>query len=109
MLETIFGSKCREQVLQFILANENGYASQIARFYNISTDPVIKQLNRLETGGVLVSKSYGKSRIYNFNPRYTFLEELKVLLLKARDCYKEDLKESLIMIRKRPRRNGKPL
>ncbi len=99
MLEPIFGSKYREQVLQFILANESGYGTEIKNFYKIGLDPVQKQLERLELGSVLVSKNIGKTIVYSFNPRYAFLDELKTLLIK----------EQLTMNRKRPRRQGKPL
>ena len=109
MLEPIFGSKCREQVLQFILANESGYATQIAKFYNITVDPVQKQLERLEFGGILISQKVGKTILYGFNPRYAFLDELRSLLLRAKEFYKPELKENLSNIRKRPRRKGKPL
>jgi len=109
MLEPIFGSKCREQVLQFILAFEAGYATQIKNFYGIGLDPVQKQLEKLEFGGVLISQNIGKTIIYSFNPRYAFLEELKSLLLKARTFYKPELIEQLTKSRKRPRRQGKPL
>lgn len=109
MLSVLFGSKCREQVLQFILANDTGYGTQIKNFYSIGLDSVQKQLEKLELGGVLVSLNIGRTIVYSFNPRYAFLEEIKVLLLKAREFYKPELKENLIMIRKRPRRQGKPL
>lgn len=109
MLEPVFGSKCREQVLQYILANDSGYATQIKSFYKIGLDPVQKQLEKLELGGVLVSNPVGKTIVYSFNPRYAFLDELKALLLKAREYYKPELKEQLLMGRKRPRRQGKPL
>jgi hypothetical protein len=109
MLESLFGSLCREQVLQYILANDNGYATQIKNFYDIRLDSVQKQLERLEFGGVLVSQNLGKTVVYSFNPRYAFLEELKALLLKAREFYKPELKELLENPRKRPRRQGKPL
>ncbi len=109
MLEPIFGSKCREQVLQYILANDSGYGTQIKNFYKIGLDPVQKQLEKLELGGVLVSQNIGKTIVYSFNPRYAFLDELKSLLLKAREFYKPQLLEQLTMSRKRPRRQGKPL
>ena len=109
MLEPIFGSKCREQVLQFILAFESGYATQIKTFYGIGLDPVQKQLEKLEVGGVIISKNIGKTIVYSFNPRYAFLDELKALLLKAREFYKPELIEQLTISRKRPRRKGKPL
>jgi len=109
MLEAIFGSKNRERVLQFILANGDGYAKEIADFYNTSLDPIQKQLEKLELGGVLVSKSVGRTRVFVFNPRYAFTKELKALLEKAREYYSPDEIERLTMGRKRPRRSGKPL
>ena len=109
MLQPLFGSKCREQVLQFILVFESGYATQIKDFYKIGLDPVQKQLVKLELGSVLVSQNVGKTIVYSFNPRYAFLDELKALLLKAREFYKPELIEQLTMSRKRPRRQGKPL
>ncbi len=109
MLETLFGSKNRERVLQFILANGEGYAKEIADFYNTSLDPVQKQLEKLELGGVLVSKNVGRTRLFMFNPRYAFLDELKSLLSKARSYYEPEEIERLTMRRKRPRRANKPL
>ena len=109
MLEPLFGSLCREQVLQFILAFETGYATEIKTFYSIGLDPVQKQLEKLEFGGVLVSQNVGRAIVYSFNPRYAFLNELKSLLLRAREFYKPELIEQLTNIRKRPRRQGKPL
>ena len=109
MLEPIMGSKCKEQVLQFILANNSGYGTQIKNFYKTGLDPIQKQLSKLELGGVLVSKNVGKTIVYSFSPRYAFLDELKNLLLKARTFYKPELIEQLTMSRKRPRRQGKPL
>jgi len=109
MLEALFGSKNRERVLQFVLANENGYAKEIADFYGSSVDPIQKQLEKLELAGVFVSKTVGRTRVFMFNPRYAFLDELKVLLEKARGYYDPEEIEKLTMQRKRPRRAGKPL
>lgn len=109
MLEELFGSKNRERVLQYILANGQGYAKEIADFYGSSTDPIKKQLERLELGGILVSQTVGRTRLFMFNPRYAFKEELISLLKKAREYYSEEEKELLTKQRKRPRRTGKPL
>lgn len=109
MLEVLFGSKNRERVLQFILANNEGYAKEIADFYGSSLDPIQKQLEKLELAGVLVCKSVGRTRLFMFNPRYAFLNELKALLEKARTYYPPEEIERLTMRRKRPRRTGKPL
>jgi len=109
MLETLFGSKNRERVLQFILANKEGYAKEIADFYGTSLDPIQKQLEKLEQGGVLVNRTIGRTRLFTFSPRYAFLDELKSLLEKARSYYPQEEIERLTMRRKRPRRTGKPL
>ncbi len=109
MLEDLFGSKNRERVLQFILANDQGYARQIADFYGSSIDPIQKQLERLEQGGILVSQTVGRTRLFMFNPRYAFRKELIALLEKARSFYPESEIERLTKQRKRPRRTGKPL
>jgi predicted transcriptional regulator len=109
MLETLFGSKNRERVLQYILANDEGYAKEIATFYATSLDPIQKQLEKLEIGGVLVSQTAGRTRLFTFNPRYAFLKELTALLEKAKSYYPPEEIERLDMGRKRPRRKGKPL
>ena len=109
MLEPILGSKNAERVLMFILARDQGYTREIARFSGADPDSVQKQLVRLELGGLLVSKSEGRTRLYRFNPRYSFLKELKALLNKALTFYPPDEQERLMVVRRRPRRKGKPL
>ncbi len=108
MLEPIFGSKNRERVLVFIQARDTGYAREIARFFDTDHFPIQKQLERLENGGVVVSKVVGRTVLYEFNPRYALLNELKAMLDKAISFYPEDLQERLLMNRRRPRRRGKP-
>ncbi len=109
MLEPILGSLSCERVLVFILSRKEGYAREIARFFDTDLNPVQKQLEKLELGGVLVSKTAGRTRLYSFNPRYPFLNELKSLMEKALSFYPEEEREELVMSRRRPRRRGKPL
>ena len=109
MLEPLLGSKSSERVLIFLLAREESYAREIARFFSISLDAVQKQLRKLERGGVLVSRTAGRTRMYRFNPRYPFLKELSALLKKALSFYPEEERENLLMNRRRPRRSDKPL
>ncbi len=103
MLEPLLGSANSERVLMFIFAREAGYAREIARFFGVSLTPIQKQLEKLEFGGVLVSRKIGRTRLYTFNPRYPFLDELKALLEKALLFYPEEQRERLIMYRRRPR------
>jgi predicted transcriptional regulator len=109
MLETLLGSASSERVLIFLTARGEGYAREIARFFDTSLAPIQQQLEKLEFGGILVSRSAGRTRLYTLNSRYPFLAELKALLDKALTFYPEDLREDLIMNRRRPRRAEKPL
>lgn len=109
MLEPLLGSKNAERVLMFILARNEGYIREIARFFGADPDSIQKQLAKLESGGILVSRTAGKTRLYSFNPRYPFLKQLKALLEKALSFYKKEEREKLLMNRRRPRQRGKPL
>ena len=108
VLEPLFGSKNRERILIFIHAREEGYAREIARFYDTDYYPIYDQLGKLEAGGVIVSRKVGRTVIFQFNPRYALLNELRALLEKALSFYPEDLQEQLMFNRRRPRRKGKP-
>lgn len=110
-LAGLFGSMDKERVLQFILARNRAYATQIAKFYKVNTSQIVKQLESLEFDKVVVSFQYGKVRLYEFNPQYYFRDELKALLLKSREIIKiqePELYNSLVMVKTAPRRKGKP-
>lgn len=109
MLESVLGSISCERVLIFLVARDEGYAREIATFYATSLAPVQKQLDKLEAGGVLVSKTVGRTRLYLFNPRYPFLAELQAFLSKALFFYEQELQSRLLLDRRRPRRRAKPL
>ena len=109
MLESLFGSVNRERVLIYIFARGEGYAREMARFFQTDLLGIQRQLVKLENGGVLYSRKAGRTRLYSFNPRYPFLSELNSLLEKAISFYPEEAREKLLMARIRPRRKDKPL
>ena len=109
MIEPIVGSRSSEQVFIFLVARENGYATEIARFFDADLYAIQRQLDRLESADVLVSKKIGRTRVFQFNPRYPFLKELKALLTRVLEYYPDKVKEKLIMNRRRPRKKDKPL
>jgi hypothetical protein len=109
MIEAFLGSLSRERVLLFICARKEGYAREIARFYETDLAPIQQQLDKLELAGVLASRTAGRTRLYLFNPRYAFLKEFKALLDKVISFLPPDERERLVMVRRRPRRRGKPL
>lgn len=108
MIAGLTGSINKERALMFLVARGRGYAREIARFFDVPLDPIQKALDSLERSGVLVSRQVGKTLEYEFNPLYALRDELRALLEKALALYPEELKETLLGVRQRPRRKGKP-
>jgi len=109
MLRPILGSENGERVLLFLLARKEGYATEIARFFEVDLYSIQRQLDKFERGSLLVSRTVGRTRLYTFNPRYPFLRVLTALLERALSFYPEPTRQKLLMNRRRPRRRGKPL
>jgi DNA-binding MarR family transcriptional regulator len=97
MIEVLFGSKNAERVLIYIYSRQEGYAREIARFYNTDLKSIQNQLDKMESAGILVSREAGRTRPYTFNPRYSLLAELKGLLEKAFSFYPMNLRQELVM------------
>ena len=93
----------------FLLTRDEGYAREITRFFDNNLSEVQKQLDKFESGGVLISRMAGRTRLYRSNPRYPFLQKLKAVLEKVLSFGPEDGREALQMGRRRPRGRGKPL
>ncbi len=108
MLEPIVGIHQQRTRVDVSLCRKEGYAREIARLFATDLAPIQKQLAKLEAGGVLVSRSAGRTRLFSFNPRYPMVDELRALLEKTLQFYPPDLRERLLMNRRRPRRTGKP-
>lgn len=111
MMESLFGNPVIEKVLFFLLVNEKSYPSQLKNTFQMPLYSFQRALGRLEKGGIIVSHREGKTLIYQFNPRYPFLNELKAFLQKAYEFFPPELREKYYepIARKRPRRQGKPL
>jgi len=109
MLEPLFESGCKEQVLLYVFTHGESYPREIARALGLNVNTVQYQLLKLESHGVLYSKLKGRVRLFGFNPRYPFKKELEALLEKALTFVPEAEREALYTPRLRPRRTGKPL
>ena len=109
-LETLFGGRAATRVLLFIENYSEGYASQIARTFEMPLSEVQKQLAKFEEVGILVSRMVGTSRMYTWNPRDPALNGLRQLLQNTLNygIPKERLNKYFRQ-RRRPRRKGKPL
>ena len=109
MLEGLLGSVDAERALLFIAGRGSGYGKEIADFWGATLSSVQKILDRLERGGVLISQRVGRTRVYEWNPRWPFTEELQALLDKALTYLPAADRQRLLENRRRPRRRGKPL
>lgn len=111
MLESLFGNAVIEKILFYLVVNEECYASQLKEVFQLPLFSFQRALARLEKGSIIISHRKGKTLLYQFNPRYPFLKELKTLLERAYDGYPQNIREKYYeqIVRKRPRRQGKPL
>jgi hypothetical protein len=109
MLTPLLGTENGERVLIFLLTRSEGYAREITQFFDANLYAIQRQLDKFEVGGVLISRTVGRTRLYQFNPRYPFLKELKQLLQKAFSYYPKNVRAGLMMDRRRPRKRDKPL
>ena len=109
MLEAVLGSTGAERVLIVIAGRGKAYAAEIAKIFDLNPPAVHKQLDRMERDGLLVSQEVGRTRVYEFNPRFAFREELQAMLEKALSMYPQEVRDKILLERRRPRRKGKPL
>ncbi len=109
-LETLFGGRAATKVLLFIENYSEGYASQIARTFEMPLSEVQKQLAKFEEVGILVSRMVGTSRMCTWNPRDPALNALRQLLQNTlNDGIPKERLNKYFRQRRRPRRKGKPL
>jgi predicted transcriptional regulator len=109
ILDSLLVSEDAERVLLFLAARKKSYPSEIAGFYDRNIYGIQKQLEKFEEGGLLISGKVGRTRVYEFNPRYPLLNEFMLLLEKALRFLPAEEGERLLIFRRRPRRKGKPL
>lgn len=111
MFEYLFDNKNVEKILMYLALHGKAYASELSRYFGSSLDPIQKTLKKLEEGGLLVSFLEGKTRVFQWNPRYPFLQEIQALAKKAYGYLPSSIQENQYQKtkRKRPRRSGKPL
>ncbi len=109
MYEALLGSLNKERILMFINSRGQGYAREISKYFNTDLTPIQKQLEKLERGAILCSRNAGRTRLYSFNLGYPLIKEIKAFLDKAMMFMPDDERNRLVMNRRRPRRQGKPL
>lgn len=111
MFEYLFGTIVVEKILFYLLINHKCYPSQLRTVFQMPLYSFQRALGKLEKGGVIMSYKEGKTVVYQFNSQYPFLQELLAFLRKAYSFFPNEIKEKYYepIVRKRPRRLGKPL
>ena len=108
-LEILFGNRTTERIFLHLFHYSETHARGIARDYSSVVSPFLRQLNRLENAGVLVSHTVGKTRLYQFNPKSAYTTPLKKVIEIAYENITLNEREKLFHERRRPRRKGKPV
>jgi DNA-binding transcriptional ArsR family regulator len=109
MLEAIVGSAAAEKVLLYLQNYEQAYGREIATTFDLAQSQVQKQLVKLESGGFLVSRKVGRTRLYEWNPRNALVPALRALLRFALDSLPAADQQRFFRRRTRLRRSGKAL
>lgn len=80
MLSELFGGETTYKCLVYLAAMGEGYPLEISRALSISNTQVIRTLNKLEQGDIVVGRDMGRTRLYSLNPNFFVANELKALL-----------------------------
>lgn len=109
MLDLLFGSHVAEKVLLYLHSYESGYAREIARTFDIRVNQVSQQLVKFADAGFLVSRTAGRTRLYEWNPRNPLVGPLRQFLADALVLLPESQREAYYQQRTRPRTRNKPV
>ncbi len=105
-LTGLFGSESAYQVLMYLENYDKGYASQIAKTFDISLHQAQNQLIKFEEIGLLVSRKEGTTRMYYFR-QSPVTDSLRTFLRSMLDLLPKASIEKYFRERRRPRRYGK--
>lgn len=102
----LFGSESAYRVLMYLENYSKGYASQIARTFDISLNQAQTQLKKFAEIGLLVSRMEGTTRMYYFK-KSPVTDALRIFLRSMLDALPRSTIEKYYRQRRRPRRYGK--
>ncbi|MEA3421641.1 MAG: winged helix-turn-helix domain-containing protein [Acidobacteriota bacterium] len=109
MLEPLLGNNTIEKILFALESYGQAYPLELSKMFDIAVNGIQQQMDRLENGGVIVSSKVGRTRLYQFNPRYPFLRELRALIRRAMEFLSEKELKKYYRRRTRPRKKSKPI
>lgn len=97
MLDQLFGSRTRVKLLRLFLTNpENDYfVRELTRKVNERINSVRRELENLESLGLVESHQNGQKKFYRANTNFVLFPELKNLVLKSQITLERDLANSI--------------
>lgn len=109
MLRDLFNSIGAEAALLHIYHNHESYAKVISQDFGCAVHTVLRQLERFEKSGVLVSRQYGRTRLYSFNFKNPITKHLVEMIKIYYNSMSIDEREKIFRTRMRPRSPDKPV
>ncbi|MGK5084438.1 ArsR family transcriptional regulator [Bdellovibrionota bacterium FG-1] len=103
IISTLFGSETAEKALLYLENYGSGYPRGIAKAFDVAVGQVQKQLEKFELEGVLSSRLVGRTRVYEWNPRCFYLDELRGILAKSLKQLPSSIHDQYFRERTRPR------
>lgn len=103
-----FGGQTRTRVLLALTLLTQSYPRELARVLDAPVAGVQAALRGLERDGLVAGRFVGPIRLYDLHPRYFARDELRRYLTRLSEGA-PDLVKAVTALRRRPRREGKPL
>ena len=84
MLDSLITSKTRVKLLLkfFINPSTKAYLRELAKEFDISTNSIRLELNRLEKSNLLISQAQGRTVQYQANSKNTLFKDIRSITLK---------------------------
>jgi DNA-binding transcriptional ArsR family regulator len=103
-----FGSQTRTRLLIALELLGQSYPRELARLLGSSLSASQKGLESLERDGLVAGRLAGRTRLFQLNPGYFAVKEIRALLAKLTQADRE-LESRAALLRRTPRRTGKRL
>jgi hypothetical protein len=102
-----FGGQTRTRTLLALRLVGESYPRELARILDAPLSGVQQALRGLESDGLVVGRTLGRTRVVQLNPRYFAADALGAYLLRL-TAPEVELRDRVSAMRKRPRISGKP-
>jgi DNA-binding IclR family transcriptional regulator len=105
-MDALFGSQTRTDVLVALASLGTTYLSELARLLGYRLTEVQRAVASLERSGAVVTRTMGRTRLVELNPRCWGYGELSAFLLRMSEL---PVYADRFAVRRRPRAMGKSL